>query len=316
MHIFKKAILTLVLMLVGGWISFAAAPSFSQNFANYLTDTTPDKYGRVETVFNMGIDRNLSLMDNVKRLFYPSAVAITDANGNIVAEAWGNLRILIRNLWFIILFVFLVVTWINLIMHAKEPDGVKKAMSSFIYIWYGAFLLFGVTRILGTVLNIGWVQWSQQLVDRLQNTLFLQILSFFKVLAFFFAIVLLVVSGFKMMSAMDKSDKIKIAQKGAINIVISLVFIKIIDYIFYIAQTPNFGAKAADLIVNVAVVLGWVLGALFVLALIYAWYLLIASWGKEDAWKKAKWIIVNIFVIALVIFLFLLIVYQIFNEFW
>jgi hypothetical protein len=91
--------------------------------------------------------------------------------------------------------------------------------------------------------------------------------------------------------------------------------IKVIDYIFYIAQTPAFGAKAADMIINVAVVLGWVLGSLFVLALFYAGYLLITSSGKEDAMKKAKSVIINIFVITVVVFLFLLLVYQIFNEF-
>ena len=51
---------------------------------------------------------------------------------------------------------------------------------------------------------------------------------------------------------------------------IALVFIKVIDYVFYIAQTPSFGSQAADMIVNVAIVLGWVLGALFVIALLYA----------------------------------------------
>jgi len=66
---------------------------------------------------------------------------------------------------------------------------------------------------LGTVLNIGDIQGSGQLVDRLQNSLFLQILSFFKVLAFFAAIIMLVVSGFRMMSAMDKSEKVTIARK-------------------------------------------------------------------------------------------------------
>jgi hypothetical protein len=43
--------------------------------------------------------------------------------------------------------------------------------------------------------------------------LFLQILSFFKVLAFFIAIVMMVVTGFKMMSALDKEDKIKEGRK-------------------------------------------------------------------------------------------------------
>ncbi|EKD25589.1 MAG: hypothetical protein ACD_80C00012G0005 [uncultured bacterium (gcode 4)] len=318
MNIFKKAILIITLAITGGILgggfTYAVAPSFNANFANYLTDTTPDKYGRVETVFNIGIDRNLSLMDNVKRLFYPSSAAITDANWNTI-PAWGNLWTLIRSLWFIILFIFLVMTGVNFIMQAKEADGPKKAFSSLIYILYGAFLVFGVTWILWTVLDIGNLQGSGQLVDRVQNVLFLQILSFFKVLAFFVAIIMLVVSGFRMMAAMDKSDKVAIARKWAINVVIALVFIKVVDYVFYIAQTPAFGTKAADMIVNVAVVLWWVLGSLFVLAIFYAWYLLIASSGKEDAFKKAKWIIVNIFVISLVIFLFLLIVYQVFNEF-
>lgn len=314
MNSIKKIILVCILLVIGGGFTYAAAPSFNDNFADYLTDATPDRYGRVETVFNLGIDRNLSLMDNVRRLFYPSSVAITDPNWNII-EAWGNLWILIRSLGFIVLFIFLVITWVNFIMSAKEPDGAKKAFSSLIYILYGAFLVFWVTWILGTVLNIGDIQGSGQLIDRVQNSLFLQILSFFKVLAFFAAIIMLVVSGFRMMSAMDKSDKVTIARKWAINVVIALVFIKVIDYIFYIAQTPSFGTKAADMIVNVAVVLGWVLGSLFVLALFYAGYLMITSSGKEEAFKKAKSIIINIFVIALVVFLFLLIVYQVFNEF-
>ncbi len=308
----KKSLLVLTLLLIGGGVSYAAAPSFNDNFANYLTDATPDRYGRVETVFNICIDRELSLMENIKNLFYPNQVVTSTW---CWSSAWGQLWDVIRNLGFIILFIFLVVTWINFIMKAKEPDGTKKAFTSLIYILYGAFLIFGVTWILWTVLNIGDVKWSSQLVDSLQNNLFFQILSFFKVLAFFAAIIMLVVSGFRMMSAMDKSDKVKIAQKWAINVVIALVMIKVIDYIFYIAQTPAFGAKAADMIINVAIVLGWVLGSLFVLALLYAGYLLITSSGKEDAMKKAKSVIINIFIIAVVIFLFLLLVYQIFNEF-
>jgi len=80
----KKAILALTLIIIGGGFSYAAAPSFQNNFANYLTDSTPDQYGRVETVFDLGIDRNVSLMDNVKMLFYPSSVAVTDSQGNVI----------------------------------------------------------------------------------------------------------------------------------------------------------------------------------------------------------------------------------------
>lgn len=309
---FKKALLVLTLLVVGWGVSYAAAPSFQDNFADYLTDETPDRYGRVETVFNICIDRNLTLMQNIRNLFYPNSVAVSP---ECWWDQWWQLRVLVRAMAFIVLFIFLVVAGINLIMNAKEPDGAKKALTSLIYILYGAFLVFGVTWILGTVMNIGDIQGSSQLVDRVQNKLFLQILSFFKVLAFFAAIIMLVVSGFRMMSAMDKSDKVKIAQKWAINVVIALVLIKVIDYLFYIAQTPAFGTKAADLIVNVAITLWWILWSLFVLALFYAWFLLITSSGKEDAMKKAKSIIINIFIVSLVIFLFLLIVYQVFNEF-
>ncbi len=314
MNVFKKIVLLFALVVVGGGVMYAAAPSFDRNFANYLTDTTPDRYGRVETVFNICIDRNVSLMTNIRNIFYPHAVSPWSAC-DIPTEKWWQLWSLIRSIGFVILFVFLVLAGIKLIMNAKEPDGTKKAFTSLLYILYGAFLFFWVTWILGTVLNIWDLQWSAQLVDRVQNRLFFQILSFFKVLAFFAAIIMLVVSGFRMMAAMDKSDKIAVARKGGINVLIALVFIKIIDYVFFIAQTPEFGSRATDMIVNVAITLWWVLWSLFVLAIFYSGYTMIVSWWKEDSFKKARWIIVNIFIVALVIFLFLLLVYQIFKEF-
>lgn len=77
MNVFKKIIMIISLIVVMGGIVFAAAPSFQDNFADYLTDETPDRYGRVETVFNICIDRNISLMQNIRNLFYPNAIAPT-----------------------------------------------------------------------------------------------------------------------------------------------------------------------------------------------------------------------------------------------
>ena len=152
MSMFKKVMLALTFVLIGGGVTFAAAPSFNDNFANYLTDDTPDKYGRVETVFNICIDRELSLMENVRNLFYPNKVAVSSKCGG---SNGGQLFGLVKALGAVILFVFLVMVGVNFILKAKEPDGIKKAFSSLIYILYGAFLIFGVTWILGTVLNIG-----------------------------------------------------------------------------------------------------------------------------------------------------------------
>jgi hypothetical protein len=41
--------------------------------------------------------------------------------------------------------------------------------------------------------------------------------------------------------------------------VIALVLIKVIDYVFYMAQVPDFATKASDLIINIAIVLGRIL---------------------------------------------------------
>jgi len=307
-----KGLLLFAVALSGLSWTFANAPSFDDNFANYLTDDTPDQYGRVETVFNICIDRNISLMENIRNLFYPNRI---NPDSKCSQSTWWQLWDVIRVLWFAILFIFLVLAGVQFIMKAKDPDWIKKAANSIMYLGYGAFLVFGAVWILWRVLNIDTLQWSTQLVDKIQNWLFLQILSFFKVLAFFIAIIMMVVYGFRIMASMDQEDKIKTARKWVVNIIIALVLIKIIDYIFYIAQVPEFWQKAADFVLNVAVVLWWIIWALFVFAIFYAGFLLISSSGKEETFKKAKWMIVNIFIVAAVIFLFLLILYQVFNEF-
>ena len=73
----KKSLLVLALLVIGGGFTYAVAPSFNNNFANYLTDATPDQYGRVETVFNICVDRNISLMANVRNIFYPNPNALS-----------------------------------------------------------------------------------------------------------------------------------------------------------------------------------------------------------------------------------------------
>lgn len=147
----KIVLITLpaLLLFCFGAMSHAAAPSFDDNFAKYLTDSTPDANGRVETVFSLCIDRNLPLMQNIQNLFYPSpVVSVSNNNPACVQEAGGQLRVLIRNIAFIVMIVFLVLAGVNFVMKAKDADGPKKSMSSILYIAYGAFLIFGVIRIL------------------------------------------------------------------------------------------------------------------------------------------------------------------------
>lgn len=309
-----KYVLVAGLFLCVLWVSktFAAAPTFDDNFAKYMTSTGADQYGRVESVFNFSncIKRDRSIEENIRNIFYPST---TNGTSECSATKWGFLRDAVRVITFGLIFLFVVISGMGFLLNASE--GGKKSAMNLVYIAYGSFLVYGSVWILGYVLNVENITWSADLVNNVQNNLFLQILSFFKVLAFFIAIVMMVVTGFKMMSALDKEDKIKEGRKWLVNIIIALVLIKIVDYVFYIAQSVSFAAKASALILDVAKVLWWVLGIVFVLWLIFAGYSMFMSNGDEKAMKKTKSILMNIFMISLVLFFFLLIIYEIFKEF-
>jgi len=311
--------LFVVLILMWGSISIihADVPSFDDNFADYLVDGAPDEYWRNETVFNMCIDRTKTLKENIMILFYPWAWAVSSD-----CSLWwsgGLIWNLVRIIWFGVLVLFIVWTGINFLLESDNPDKIKEVTKWFMYIAYGSFLFFGATWLLwSNVLNIANLAWTQDLVDKLQwgpDSLFFQILSFLKVLSFFTAIIMLVYYWFKIMSAMDQEDKIKESRKWIVNVLIALVIIKIIDYVYYIAQVPEFTQKASDLVFEVWKVMLYVLWASFVLALFYAWFLLLTWWGDDAQFKKAKNILAWIFLWAIVLFLFLLIIYQILAEF-
>jgi len=301
-----------LLLLMWGARTFAAAPTFDDNFAKYMTDKTPDQYGRIETVFDFStcIQRNKSIEENIKNLFYPSTTKETAgcsiATGGLLWDA-------VKVITFGLIFLFVVISGMWFLLNASE--GGKKSAMNLVYIAYGSFLVYGSIWILGYVLNVESIAWSADLVNNVQNNLFLQILSFFKVLAFFIAIVMMVVTGFKMMSALDKEDKIKEWRKWLVNIIVALVLVKIVDYVFYIAQSVSFAAKASALVLDIAKILWWTLGIVFVLGLLFAGYSMFVSNGDEKVMKKTKSILMNIFMISLVLFFFLLIIYEIFKEF-
>jgi uncharacterized membrane protein (DUF485 family) len=77
------------------------------------------------------------------------------------------------------------------------------------------------------------------------------VLGFLKGFAFFLAIIMMVYYGYKMMIAFDQEDKIKAARTGILNVVLALVFIKVIDFLYYIAQKEDFGDQANSLILVV-----------------------------------------------------------------
>lgn len=313
----KKLSLIIFLFLATAGLATVAyaqiAPSFQNNFGDYLVDDTPDEFGRVETVFNFNgcISRDFSLRQNIQNLFYPNII-----NPSIVCTSsrWWLFWDLFRSLGLILLFIYFVVAGISLVVNASDDEKRKKAMMSMLYILYGGLIFLWWTWILWEVLNIWALQWSEQFVDRLENRLFLQVLTLLKWLAFFAAIVFLVVYGYRIMAATDQEEKLKWAKTGILNVIISLVAIKVIDYLFYIATVPTFGTDAANFIIEVAKLLWYIIGATFMLSIFYLWFLLLTGRWEEDTITKVKNTAVTILLSALVIFLFLLIVYQVLQE--
>jgi mannose/fructose/N-acetylgalactosamine-specific phosphotransferase system component IID len=126
---------------------------------------------------------------------------------------------------------------------------------------------------------------------------------------------MIVIYGFRFMAAHEEEEKIATAKSWLLNVIIALVLIKIIDYVFYIASTPSFTESASQLIIQAAKVLGWILWWAMMWSVVYTGFLLVTSTGDEEKIAKAKNLILTIFLVWVVIFLFLLIIYQIFKEF-
>lgn len=294
-------------------------PSYENNFSNYLLDSSDGgDYGE-ESVYDLKIDRNKTLAHNIQCLLYPNSYNIWCSE-----TSSGVLWDLIRYLGFVLLFIFILIVGFNLLINWDDPEKVKKSLKSLYYMAIWALLLFAGSWLIWTALNVNNLWWTWMngtwngLFDQLAvwwDSLFLKTLLFLKWFAFFVALIMVIFYWFRMMYATDKADKTKQMLSGVWNALLALVFTKIIDYIYYIAQLSDFGAKATELIIQIAKVLWYILWWSLLIMIFYAWYLLLTDQWKAENMKKAKNIIMGIVLSAVVLFFLMLILYQIFSEF-
>lgn len=319
-NILKKILLlclTLLPMFI--WYTNAAnwiAPSYRNNFSKYFTEWRTDPNWEVVGVYSFsGISSNKSLMDNIRCLFYPNSSVVAGCSSSV--RGW-SLRWVIRYVWYVLVVLFIIISWINLLLSWWNSEKLKPALMSLLYIIIWSVLFFGCVWILGSVLTFDRLQWTEWLVEKLHgdnNSLFFFILSFLKALAFIAAILMLVIHGFKMMSSADKADKAKAWIKWLLNVIVALVIIKVIDYVYYIVQLPNLVSETTTLIIEIAKIVWFIIWALMIIMLLYAGFLFITDQWNTKNMEKAKNIIIWILISAVVIFALLLIIYEIFNEF-
>ena len=288
--------------MVSAYAQPTVAVSYARDFAFPLVEG--DKvYSSLS-----GIDINKSFTDNLKDIFYPP---IGESDGGAI---WN----LIRNIWVGFLVIMLIWTWGSFIRWAGDPESTSASLRSILYLVYWVVIFFWATRILGTVLNItdfGWlVEWDESFLNKAEEWFILQLIWFLKAFAFFVAIIMVVWYGSRMIFASGEEDKLTAAKTWLLNVVIALIFIKIIDYVYFIAQSGEFEWLAIETIVNVSKFLGFIFGIAIFLSFLYVWFVFLTSaWNDERIWK-AKTLIKNIVIVMLVVMLFLLIMYQMFSE--
>jgi len=141
------------------------------------------------------------------------------------------------------------------------------------------------------------------------------VLAFLKAFAFFAAVTMMIYYWYHIVSALDAEEKFKKWRQGVVNILIALVLIKVIDFLYFIAQEQDFQSRATDFIITTAKVFLWLLGAAFTIMMIVAGFQLIVGAWKAESMKKLKSVATAIVLWSIILFMFLLIIYQIVQEF-
>jgi len=296
-----------------------SVPNFQDDFVKQLTFSNSDneEEEKEKFVINPGkfnIDKDKTLRQNIIELFYPSK-----------STSWNAIYSLIRSITLWIMICFIVWAWASLLFGSK-PEDVKKTLSSLIYILLWWLFVYMANRLF-SILSFNWWNWwivadiepgtgnIEAVVNEVKWWVFFTILSALKAFAFFLAIIMTVITWFKVIAAWD-GEKWKKLVKWLINVVVALLIIKWIDVIYAIAaNSTTFVQNAANFIINVAKVFGYIYWVIIVIMVIVAWYLYITDGWSWSNFKKASNILVNILLSWLVLFSFLLITYQIFAEF-
>lgn len=280
--------------LAVNWLSDFALPLLNGNDA------------KDEKPFDLGIKDDLTLLENLKKFFYPSA------------DAWnGSLWRIMRTIAVGIFLALLIWAGARFLLYSDSEDEIKKSKLNLLYVLYGAALFFLAFWILSNALDFGSVEGvtgDNGVLKRVENNVILFVMAFLKAAAFFVAIVFLGRYGYKMLSAPDEESKLKEAKTGILNVVLSLVFIKIIDYVYFIANQTTFKTDSIAFVAAASKFLGYLFGILLVIAIIYSGYLYVTASGDKDNITKAQTLLKSVFIATLLVLLFLLIIYQVFSD--
>ena len=255
------------------------APSFEKHYAQAMVDGTEDQNGRSEKVFDIScVSKTNTFKQNVECLFFPTPTSA--GNG---AVAGGYLRGIIKYVGYVLVFIYLVMSAIRLVISGKKTENLKAELNNFLYIMIGAALFFWAVWLFSQVINLSAIDQTTGLKDNLvSNTgILFFVLTFLKWAAFFFAIVMIVITGFQMMNPSSGEEGWgKKLFKNLAAVIAALVGMKVVDFLYYIASQQDFTKRAGEFIIQIAKMLGYLSGSVIVIMIIYSGYLLVVDGGK------------------------------------
>lgn len=281
----------------------ATPPAFVDDFSSDLT-----KDDRVLDPDKFDVKPKNDFRQNIVALFYPQD------------NRESSIYRVLRGITLGVMIIFLVIAWASLLLN-KESKETKQSLRSLLYILLWWVFIYAANWVFGSVFNFNdynlttttrWGIWW--FTDSLIWKVFFVVLSAVKAFAFFLAIIMTVVTWFRVIAAWE-SDKWKKLIKWVINVVVSLLIIKWVDFIYYMAADSDFVSRTSELIINLSKLFAYVYWVVIVIMVIVSWYLYMTDGWSWSNFKKASNILVNILLSALVLFAFLLITYQIFAEF-
>ena len=285
---------------------------FSSQAKNKIPGYEDDVAGRLEgwVIKYDDVKKDQTFRQNIINLFYPRT-----------EKGDSTIYAIIRDIALWVMIIFIVWAGASLLLN-KKPEESRKHLYSLLYILLWWIFIYWANWLFWDVFKFSWdsfTTWEtgglEWFTDSLIWKVFFFVLSAAKAAAFFLAIIMIVITWFRVMAAWEW-EKWKKLVKGLINVVVALLVIKWIDFIYYLAaDSNNFVQKASDFIILVAKIFGRLYWIVTVIMVIVAWYLYITDGWSWSNFKKASNILINILLSALVLFSFLLIVYQIFAEF-
>ncbi len=283
--------------------TYAIAPSFTDNVWERLINKWKEDVQEKWRLYFLNVDRSKNIKENIRNLLYPTS------------NWWWQLRDFLKNIMYAIMVIIVLYYWAMIIYDAEQwIDKYKEYTKQLIFsLMWCAIVLFA-TYIFSWWLDVS--KWSEAFIKSSENNLLFNILVFLKAFAFFLAIIFMLWNWYSMMRWTWEKDSLEKWKNWVLSIVVALVFIKIIDYVYFILQAPNLKQKFTDFLIEITKMLWYLIWAFAVVMIIYAWFRMITDRKWSWTWiKHFKNAILWAFIAAVVIFLFLLIMYQVVQEF-